>query len=84
MDKAKVAGATANIDEERVGDWIDVVGLAKTGIIPEAERGKERLGNQQDAIENSSSTISSSRSLMERPENACRMRPSPQELSKSG
>ena len=52
LHQAQVAGAAADVDEERVHHGIDVVGLADPGVVAVAERGEERLGNEQHAVKN--------------------------------
>lgn len=42
----------ADVDEERVHDGINVVGLGDPGIVSITERGEEGLGNPEDAVEN--------------------------------
>jgi len=52
LHAAEIAGAPANVDEERVDHGIDVAGLADTGIVAETKCRKERFGHEEDAVEN--------------------------------
>jgi hypothetical protein len=59
LHTAKVAGATTDIDEERVGDRIDIAGLADTCIVAKAEGGEEWFGNEQDAVKDTKRALAS-------------------------
>src|SRR5581483_2850386 len=51
LDKAEIACAATDIDEKGIGHGVDIARLAEAGVIAVTERGKKRLGNEEDAVE---------------------------------